>query len=511
MRLRKRSSAEPAGAQPHADGDAARAAYDAVAYPSYAFPQTHPGRLAAQAKLFGLDPAPVATARFLELGCSDGGNLIPMALDLPDATFVGVDVSGVAIARGRAAADALGATNLTLLEADVAALDHKALGRFDYIVAHGVYSWVPPAVRDGLLETFRACLRGDGVAYVSYNAKPGAYLRAPVRDVMRRATRGIDDPDERVRVARAALDLTARSLSAGQHQRGLIREYADRLRDRSDFGVFHDELADVNEAFYLEEVVEHAQRHRLEYLSEADLHETAHGNHPDEVMDALDELAGDDELDREQQLDHLVLRGFRQTLLRRRETRRSDRPRPETLDDLYASAEISPAKRGATLTDRSHVQFRGGKGATLTTDHPDAKQALAKLGDAWPAPISVRDLHGDSAPAVRQALLAAHSANLVQLSTHAPPIANEPGARPRAREIARRQAESGGLVVNGWHERVALGDELAAYLLTLLDGTRDRSQLAAAMREGGAGKNAQKRLDASLDQLASLALLVNDL
>src|SRR5688500_6497843 len=149
---------------------------------------------------------------------------------------------------------------------------------------------------------------------------------------MRRAVRGIPEPDEQVRAARAALDRTARAVSAGQHQRGLIREYADRLRDRSDYGLFHDELADVNEAFYLEEVVEHAQRHRLEYLSEAELHETSYGNHPTEVMAAVDQLGGGDVLDREQQLDHLVLRGFRQTLLCRPEARPSNRPLVDALD-----------------------------------------------------------------------------------------------------------------------------------------------------------------------------------
>jgi cyclopropane fatty-acyl-phospholipid synthase-like methyltransferase len=73
--------------------------YDVVRYPGHAFPQTHPDRLAALAVLFGLDAPPPAGCRLLEIGCGDGGNLLPMAVGLPHATVVGFDTS--ARSRGR--------------------------------------------------------------------------------------------------------------------------------------------------------------------------------------------------------------------------------------------------------------------------------------------------------------------------------------------------------------------------------------------------------------------------
>lgn len=72
--------------------------YDEVPYESYPFAQTHPDRLATVATLLGLRPAPVEQCRVLELGCAGGGNLIPMALTLPESTFVGIDLSARQIA-----------------------------------------------------------------------------------------------------------------------------------------------------------------------------------------------------------------------------------------------------------------------------------------------------------------------------------------------------------------------------------------------------------------------------
>ena len=130
------------------------AAYDAVAYPGFAYPQAHPVRLATNATLRGLQPPDVATARVLELGCGDGGHLIPIAAAYPGMRCVGIDASGAAIARGAELVAVAGLDNVELLEGDLAALP-ETLGTLDYITAHGVYSWVPDAVRDDLLAAIR--------------------------------------------------------------------------------------------------------------------------------------------------------------------------------------------------------------------------------------------------------------------------------------------------------------------------------------------------------------------
>ncbi|MGH9668402.1 MAG: class I SAM-dependent methyltransferase, partial [Bryobacteraceae bacterium] len=116
--------------------------YDRFSYPTYAHSQTHPDRLATMAKLFGMTPCPVESCRVLELGCGDGWNLIPMASTLPHSEFVGVDLAADPIARGSEVVEAVGLKNIHLLTLDVMDFD-RAMGEFDYIVAHGLYAWVP--------------------------------------------------------------------------------------------------------------------------------------------------------------------------------------------------------------------------------------------------------------------------------------------------------------------------------------------------------------------------------
>ena len=182
--------------------DQLRAAYDAVPYESHAFPQTAPGHLAAVAYLFGLEPVDVRTARVLEIGCAAGGNLIPFAAFHPQARVVGIDLSSVHVDQGRRRVKALDLNNLELIQSDVAAMDPAALGEFDFIICHGVYSWVPENVQEAILSACDTMMAPGGVAYISYNVYPGWKSKEIVRDAM--LLRGGDraTPDEKLSYAR---------------------------------------------------------------------------------------------------------------------------------------------------------------------------------------------------------------------------------------------------------------------------------------------------------------------
>src|ERR1700722_11367903 len=147
---------------------------DETAYPTTAFRQTHPDRLATHAALFGLPFAPVAACRVLDIGCGDGANITPMAVAYPGSRFVGFDLSERAIERGREIIDALKLPNVRLETQDLATADFGA-GRFDYVIAHGLYSWVPDSARGGLMASIRHHLGPHGIAFVSHNALPGGH------------------------------------------------------------------------------------------------------------------------------------------------------------------------------------------------------------------------------------------------------------------------------------------------------------------------------------------------
>jgi cyclopropane fatty-acyl-phospholipid synthase-like methyltransferase len=158
--------------------------------------------LAAIAHLFGLEVADVSTARVLEIGCAAGGSLIPFAAAHPAACVVGIDLSQVQVDHGRARALALDIDNLELLASDIARIELDALGQFDFVIAHGVYSWVPPEVQEALLSALRRSLAPEGVAYMSYNVYPGWKAKEIVRDAMLLASGDSATSDEKVREAR---------------------------------------------------------------------------------------------------------------------------------------------------------------------------------------------------------------------------------------------------------------------------------------------------------------------
>ena len=440
-------------------------------YPGHAFAQTHPDRLATVATLFGLRPAQPDSCRLLELGCGDGGNLVPMAYALPESAFTGVDLSGRAIERARAFAEALALGNLDLRQGDLA---EPGAGEFDYVVAHGVYSWVAPPERDALLAACRAHLAPQGVAYVSYDVLPGGHLREITRQMLRWHLRGVEEPEERIAQARALLTAVA---DAGGDER--LAAQARWALAQSDPALYHDELAEHHEAVLFADFTAHAARHRLRFVAEADVFEMQ--------ASALPGGLAHDVIEREQYLDFFKGRMFRQTLLCREE----DEPREPAAAVVRGMLAASPVQQvGAD-------EFRAPRGTTLTTDNDAVKAALVRLGEAWPARVAVAELGGDEA--VAEMLLRAYAANLVHLHVWAPQITTTPSERPMASAVARLQAARGTRLTTLLHTEVEVPDELGRRLIALLDGTRDR---AALLRELGRPAD---ELERSLQGLASLA------
>jgi Predicted methyltransferase regulatory domain/Methyltransferase domain len=448
----------------------------------------------------------------LELGCGDGGNLVPMALALPGARFLGVDSSRRAIARGRELVEALGLANVTLEAAPIEELEPPP-ERFDYVIAHGVYSWVEDAVRDRLLELCGAVLSERGIAYVSYNALPGGRLSGALRDMLVFHTAGLDDPAERIEAARDLLRLLAGSWPDGHEFGSIMRRQAERLLERGGETLFHDELAAVNEPVYFHQFVAHAVRHGLQYLAEADFFEMQTGVLPDAVSEEL--LRVEDPVRREQYLDFVKGRMFRQTLLCRSELEVDRSPDPLVVEGLAVS---SPARAAGAPDGAGRVTFEGPSGSTLTTDHPLVVRALERIGESWPGAVPVRQLIPPEAGeedrgAICGALLRSYAGNLVQLHAAPPVLTLEAGERPEASPLARHQARSGALVTNLRHTSVRIDDELGRRLVLLLDGTRDRAglldELRAFLRESGRQVPADldAGLERSLEGLARLALL----
>ena len=207
--------------------------YDDVPYDSRPFPQSHPARSAAIAKLFGLMPPSIRKGRILELGCAAGGNLIPMAAMFPDAQFLGVDLSGVQIEQGRDRIRQLDLSNIELRHQSIADLGERD-GLFDYIICHGVYSWVPASVRDAIMRVSRENLCEQGIAYISYNVFPGWRLRGALRDAILFHVEGESDPRRKVAMARKMLNQLAEASDATTPYGQMLRKEVASFNEQQD-------------------------------------------------------------------------------------------------------------------------------------------------------------------------------------------------------------------------------------------------------------------------------------
>ena len=242
-------------------------AYDSVIYPGYAYDQTHPDHLATYARLCGLNPAPVESCRVLEVGCGDAANLLPMAETLPESTFHGFDLASSSIERGRAVARELGLTNVTLEHLDITEAPAR-MGEFDYVIAHGFYSWVPQAARDQLMAICRSSLAPQGIAFISYNAFPGGYIRRMVREMMLFHVDRAPDPETKTTQARALLGFLS-SLTVGDNEYQLVlKKELERVLQYKAAHLYHDDLAPIFDCFYVHEFVAHAAAYDLQFLAD---------------------------------------------------------------------------------------------------------------------------------------------------------------------------------------------------------------------------------------------------
>jgi methyltransferase-like protein/predicted O-methyltransferase YrrM len=468
----------------------AATSYDEVPYdarPRYA---THPDCLATLARLLGMSPAPVERCRVLELGCSTGGNLLPLAEALPQASFVGVDLSERQIDTGRRVAAALGLKNLRLEARSILDVD-PSFGEFDYVVAHGVYSWVPPVVRDKILAVCKANLAPQGVAYVSYNTLPGWYLRAGARDLMNYHTRDIDGAEAKVAHARMILDFLQENTPDRDGAWGkVLKDEADLIRPEGDYYVYHEHLEAENHPVYFTQFMEHAGRHGLQFLGEAELH-TSLSVYPAEVQQVLRRISPD-LISLEQYLDYLKNRTFRRTLLVHDTVKLTRTPGPEVAQTLLAVGLARPVSERPEVTTTKTEEFVNDAGSTVSTNVPFAKAALVALFEGWPRPFAfdelwsaVRGRIGDAPEEQGRAMLARslvhlYLSGLVGLHTHLAPFTLSPGDRPRATGLARLQARTGARVTNLRHKTSEL-EVFDRAVLSLCDGGRDRAAMVEAL------------------------------
>ena len=473
-----------------------KSAYEAVLYPSGIFPQTHPDRVATIGTLRGMCPASIYCCRVLELACGAGNNLITMASNLPDSEFIGLDLAQRPIASGRALVVGLGLKNVHLQQFDVSEISRERFGQFDYILAHGLYSWVPEPVRERILATCRELLNPHGIAYISYNAQPGNHLHDLARGIMRYHIANFEDPQEKIGQARGILKFLAESRTTPNPYVTGLKAESERVLKYTDEVFFHDDLSEINRPFYFHEFIGDAQRHGLQFVGEASPNELGPRTFVPEVMTKMKELEAGDEIVREQYKDFFLGRAFRETLLCHGELRLAPDFLPEKVWKLYASCDangIEPEANGSLALFRRH------EGSELATNHPLIEAALRYLCVQWPRAVSFGALLDDAQGAIAapntvpggeaestqlvHALITAYKAGFVELHVVPPRLVNTVNERPTSSKLARFQLLRGESTANQLHRPVKFCDSLSRQLVLLLDGSRDTETIARELAE----------------------------
>lgn len=144
-----------------------------------------PPRLRLVAALNGFPPPPAVDFAYCELGFGHGDTLVALAAANPRARFVGVDFIDEHVAFARGLAKKGGVDNFEVHQLDFSELPQHDLGAFDFVVAHGVLSWVGPDKRQAVFDFASSRLRPGGILYVSYNAMPGWAAIEPLRQLLR--------------------------------------------------------------------------------------------------------------------------------------------------------------------------------------------------------------------------------------------------------------------------------------------------------------------------------------
>jgi SAM-dependent methyltransferase len=446
--------------------DPVRAQADAP-YPTGLYVPGHPDLLAACATLHGLEPPAPDRCRYLDLGCGEGTNVLAVADSLPDAHCLGLDLDPAAIERGRELQELVGLDNVELRVADLRDAEIEPAA-WDYVVLHGILSWVPQTVREAAVATAARALAPGGIVMASYNALPGWRVLQPAREhAIRHAQRTDGGPRERVAAGRAALARAIELNSGDDAYTAALRQAAARWADSSDFVLIHDDLAPEAEPLELRYVAEIAAAHGLDYLGEAfPDHWWQHRLQPSGVKQVTD-AAGPDPLARQEEADACSGVPFKATL-------------------FAASAPAPPVGPDWRRAGALHLLPLRDP-APLPEDAAEAVRTTANLiAGSAPLGLTVTELgerSGLGAEVAARAALRHLAEERAWPLASAPRFAYPAPERPEIPAFARRvAARTGELPTLSW-DLLPLESQVGKALVALLDGSRDLDAIAVALLE----------------------------
>lgn len=364
--------------------DIVQKSYDDLPYFSKSFTKTQPTLQAAILQMLGHQSPAIETARVLEIGCSFGGNIIPFALAYPKAKVLGVDLSEVQIQKGKEVIEKIGLKNIELLHKNILDFD-SSYGEFDYILCHGVFSWVKPEVQDGILRVIKNHLSPKGSAVISYNTYPGWKSQDILRDLINLRVDSLVasgyelNPNESVDLSKESLFLLIDSPFIEES----IKTSAKDILEKDNYYFYHEYLETSNQPCLLREFQDKLLVHGLSHVIDSDFSRSMLILDNRELADKIKYFSQKNHILREQYYDFVSNRMFRSSIITHVENLSSCNTTPdiriEDLKKLYLRSFLPEDKNGNFL-------FLGN---SISTDY---KSILSHLQELYPNMISVADL-----------------------------------------------------------------------------------------------------------------------
>ena len=456
-------------------------------YGNRANPVSHPNQMAVVARLQGIQPPALAGCRVLELGCANGGNLLPLAESMPDSDFLGVDRALRPVDDAGRIGSKLGIENVQFACESFENLD-ASIGQFDYVLCHGVFCWTTPNVQEHILRICRDLLKPNGLAHIHLNVVPGSWLGDFFRAYLQTNQDRSKAPLEQVTDARRDLEFMSKAfVGNSKNHTATIRAAAARLLQITDVDLFHAYLGVKNYPIPFMDFLAQAREHGLTYI--ADLAPSFQLRQSTSVT--WSEYLPRDSDQREQTLDYLENRGTRHCLIGRAPELAPTITPPGVsgnIDDFYVVGYPHPVDPPKDAPPNAFA-FQSEFGRSAVTKDPRVAVILNAMGDQK-TPITVGQLKAlanqETLPdtlkinSIEEELVALAAGRFLQLSVAMPKFTAN-ATHPKTTAFSRYQLDAtNGLTTTLRHEVVKLSEQDQT-IFQLLDGRNSAASVATAV------------------------------
>ena len=470
--------------------------YDELPYDcTAAYPYSQPNRLATIATLFGMTPPPVQNSRILELGCANGTNILAMGYALPQAQCLGIDSSSKQIEQGQALLSQLNLPNVTLQHKDILTIDAD-WGQFDYIIAHGIFSWVSDTIQAKMLEICQQNLSPNGVAYISFNTRPGWNMRSTIRDMMLYHVQQFDDIPTQVEQIQALVHFLG---EATKEKKDLYSVFVQKefkiLQQQPESYLYHDFLEKYNKPIYFHEFVSSIKQHALQYLGDAHIQTMFSDDLTSEITAKLQNLTV---VHREQYNDFLTNRSFRHSLICHQNLQLQRKIYPAAMKQFYLASQLKPVDKVVNIVSNQAFKFEQAGVGGVDESTPIVKSALVYLYQQWPQAIEFKELVIQATlqlstasqgtykipenptileDTLAEVLLKCYLGGVIEATIYPPQCVTAISETPKVSDLALAQIEQGNDTVSNLRGEQLRYPPLFKDIIPALDGQHDEAAL----------------------------------